>query len=481
VDPLVQEMFEGALPGQFDMGAWTLKNAFGKIIYPLWITYNYTFGYFGNPVRDFVKTVRNLHAMGHKGPTALKLAKAYTETWDAAVAKVKSESNPLVAEMLDNFAMPSPLENFNLYRSTDASYMDRLMADYHLQPETAGSFTKFIAKTPAGRGVLKLGQLMAFGGAVLETLPKTAGYKMLREDMGLAPREAALKVRQHIGTPPWYRKGKNAALHGSLIPFWNIFLRSWETDLRLMTKPGTRGAWWLHWSMTSGLWTVLKALGAVGAFGLAAKAVFDGQSDHTKTNKHVIPLGVMPPIPGEFGEDDEPGKSVALVIPMPETDRFINGVLYKVIVGLAGDRDQATWDKWTGLFSQMGGDVPGINPFLTVGLGWKQYLSSQNPMDLSRGSTVLTSREYLMGGWDGAGAMLHWSADELGMLNLLRYNRKSETTLEASVGVIPILNSLLKFDDAGYRDMERTKKRFEAQQRVLEKIRDKDNQPPGGF
>jgi hypothetical protein len=495
VDPLIAEMFKGVLPGQFDMGAWTLKHAFGRIIYPLWITYNYTFGYFTNPARDFLKTVRNLHAMGHKGPTALKLAKAYIETWNAAVAKVRGETNPLVAEMLDNFAMPSPLENFNLYQSSagnplenfnlyrgrDASYMDRLMADYHLQPETAGSFTKFISSKPAGRGVLKLAQLMAFGGAVGETISKTAGYQVMRHDMGLAPQEAALKTRWHVGTPPWYRKGKNATLHGSLIPFWNIFLRSWESELRLMTKPGTRGAWWLHWAMTSGLLTVIKALGAVGAFGLAIKAVYDGQSDHTKTNKHVIPLGVMPSIPGEFGEDDEPGKSVVLPIPMPETDRFINGVLYKVIVGLAGDQNQAIWDKWGNLLSQMGADVPGINPFATVGAAWGQYMSNQNPMDFSRGSPVLTSREHLMRGWEGTSAMLHWSAEEMGMLNLLRYNRNSESTLETTIGVIPILNSLIKFDDAGYREIERTKKRFEAQQRVLEKIRDQDNQPPGGF
>jgi len=470
VDPMIERIFEGVTPAHANAALQALSIGFQKILYPMWISYNPAFLFAKNPVRDFRRTARNLGALTNRPVRAyFDLAREYRAHWSTSVARLRGEVPPLIANMLDNFAIGSPFDSFvgNAYQSKNV--FDELMKQYSLAPEVDQSRfrnNKFIA--PVARFL----KGMQFYGQVFEALPKIAGFKILTEDLGWHPRAAAYLVRNFIGTPNYMKKGQNVALNGTLLPFYNIFLQGLQTDLQLATgrailpgpqggkrgqagtmgdtPPKTAGAWWLSWAIGGGLFTILKAAGKNGLLGERIEKILDGQSDYTLSNYDVVPIGEIPG--GEFGS-----KSVALRVPMDETQRIVNGMLYMMLNGLLErdpDQRQPAWEQFTSLVKYGGGQVPGLNPLLDIPHKWQLYLAGENPMDYYYGRPILTNDEHLRGGWDATVGMLKWTADQSGIRSFVRFNTQADTTLEGAIERTPIVNSLISISDYGYRQQQ---------------------------
>lgn len=446
VEPLVAEMLEHTTPGRGSAIVTGLNLLFRKIAYPMWVKYAPRFHMLTNPIRDFRRTARNLPA-GAGGPygSMVKLAKYYAKTWRSAVNRAQGRTDPLLTAMMENWAIGTPFDTFvaNAYRD---DYFAAMLRRFHLMPEAE---QEWWTKNVLGRGLDRMLNWITHVGQIVETLPKTSTYRITTEELGWEPRKAAHWVRNYFGTPHWQKRGRDAHTGGTIFPFINVFLRGWQADLQLMTKPNTRGAWWYKWAATNGLSTLLKALAKVGVLGAGLKSIYDGFSDYNNSNYETVPLGTV--TGGEFGK-----KAFGLRIPKDETARILDGIVYKVLVGaLSSDDELLTWRKWTDLLSYAGGQLPGLNPFLTIPSGWATYMSGQNPMDYFRNSPILANDEWLAGGWTGARGMLSWTAQELGVQNFIKYDPNADSTLEFTLSAVPVANSLFMVSDYGYREKQR--------------------------
>jgi hypothetical protein len=290
---------------------------------------------------------------------------------------------------------------------------------------------------------------LRFTGATFELLPKTGEYKALREELGWPARKAAQYIRNNIGTPPWLKKGTHAFEVDTFLPFYNIALRGIERNVKLTlgkVHAGGRMAWWYKWASTRGLWTVLKAMGAAGLLGAGIKEWYDLVGEQRKTNTDLIPLGIH-----QVGNRR---KAVGISIPKSESTRVLDGLVYKGLVAILrpkGEDQRRVWQHVADTTSFLGGEVPGLNPWVSVPAGWAAAMSGRNFYDRFTGNPVLTRDEELLGGPRAAKKVLSWSLKTSGLASYFAYNPEAKTTLESVIS-LPGLSRALMVTDYGVRE-----------------------------
>ncbi|HPC58775.1 MAG TPA: hypothetical protein PK689_07240, partial [Kiritimatiellia bacterium] len=323
VDPYIARAFEEVQPGHLRRVLKLLDYGFRSIFYPLYITYSAGFMLAMSPLRDYQRTAQNL--LGRKF-NRLRLWIDYLKTFSDARSRFYGQASPLIREMEANFALGTPYDTFSGLWRDDA--FAEILRRFHFLPneEARGLWDKFVF-APIHRAlapVEAVGELLdaklravtgwnvrpvhamlhpldtvEFYGMILDTLPKTASYRILRR-RGLTPAQAAQWVRNNAGLPAVHRKGLAVETVRALLPFWNVFIQGWRADAKLATAPKTRAGWWLRWALQDGWLAMLQGLAAGGMLGAALKELFDGISEYRKTNYQVLPLGFV--AGGEFGK-----------------------------------------------------------------------------------------------------------------------------------------------------------------------------------
>lgn len=441
VEPEMNKMFESQTPATADSVLQVLNTTFKQIFYPMWITYNPAFNLFMNPVRDFRRTQRNIPIKSNI-KSSVKLMNEYRKNYKSARKRLLHEADPLIAEMMDNFAIGSPYDSFtsNLYREDS---FEKMLEDFKFRPPAEQAAWK---KTKIVKPAIKLLKTIEFYGNIFETLPKIASYKILTKDLHMPPREAAHYVRNVLGTPNYMIKGTHISVAGNVIPFANIFVQGWKSDAHTAFKnPKTRAGWWYKWASTNGMATVLKAAAATGLLGVGLKELFAGIGEHDKTSYDILPLGTVNA--GMFGK-----KTAYLRLPKDETSRFLDAVMYKALVSMFSSDEGSK--QWSDVFAIGAGQFPGVHPAVKMSEGWGQYLSGKNPMDHFYDRPILTNDQWLEGGWEGTKGMLQWSGQQMGLSNFVRYNQNADTTLEAALYSTPVLNKVFKISDYGHREKQ---------------------------
>jgi hypothetical protein len=437
VDPLIAESFERATPGKLEKICRVLDWPFRTLFYPVWITYSAGFTA-ANLMRDFSRTRKAIGAMGSsKGmhaPGFPAIAMEYFKQLPAAYRRSAGKPDPLIAEMLENFAISLPeLDSSRSIAPERDDYLADLGDKYRYFPAARKGWTPPAAiQWPLGK--IKL------AASIVESVSKIAGYKLLRTKLKMQPGEAAAVVRRYVGTPFTMRRGSLAAVPRALVPFWNVFIQGAVADAKLLTDPKTASGWWWRWANTDGLIAVFAGLAASGALGAVLKSLYDGISEYVKTNYNVVPMGTVPG--GEYGQ-----KVLALTLPRDETSRFLSGVTYKAIRALYGQPKALQQ-----VFAFGEGQVPGINPVISIVKNWNDYAQGQNPMDDFRSRNIVPPREWEAGGWYSMKPMLAWTYNQTGLQDYLRYNPGDNTTVEVSVNQVPVVSRFLRLTDAGYRE-----------------------------
>lgn len=446
VDPAVAEMFEKLTPSFLSTVTTVMDRAFRKLVYPLIIKYNPAFQLVLGPARDLRRSLVNV-PRGRGFQLVGEFVRNYltflglppTEAAAAVRAYLRGEPHPLIAEMIAKQAIGTPLDNFarDLGRS-DA--MEKILRDYGLLPaDKQRAAWREIAKP-----ITWLLERIEFAGLTFEMLPKVAAYKLLTRDLGWSPREAAYFARNNVGVPNIYRKGRHTMVAEAVLPFFKVFANGLRADMQLATRPRTAGGWWARWAATDGAWTLLQAAAALGLLGAGIKELYDGISEYNKTNYNVLPLGTQ--------EGGEFGKRVMYVrLPRDEAQRFLSGLLYQAVMTVAGEGSK----PGAANVLNFGADqLPGLNPFGELVLGWTDYLEGENPKDSFRGRGVLTNAEWLAGGWPAMQGMLGWSAEQVGLTNFVRWDPTAATTKEMALSAVPGINRFLQTTDAGYRERQ---------------------------
>jgi hypothetical protein len=449
VDPYIAQAFDKLTPAEVSVVTKMFNGLFRGLVYPLIIRYNPGFQYFLNPYRDFKRSARNLGAAA--GVNRWTLMRNYVATWKNAKNFVKGRPDPLVDEMLQQAAIGLPVEGFSRLDRQDA--LSEVLKRYHLLDAPEQSKLK--------RAFMWLPRHIERAGAVREALPKFAAYKTLVKDRGMAPEEASYIVRNYVGTPNYKVKGQYGNVANVVVPFLNIFIQGYRADFKLATSPTTAGGWWMRWFINDGSKAMLIAMAEVGAFGTAIQQLFNGISEHDKSNYTVIPIGHQ--VGGEHGS-----KTVYVRLPRDETSRFLSAVTYKFTRLALGDKEARKFPSE--IFAVGGGIVPTTTPILQVADAWHDYLAGQNPIDPWRNQPVIPATEFKAGGWDSLKPMMVYSFSKSGLMNFVAYNKDADTTTELVMSGAPIINRVLKISDYGFREQQLDAERDEDRLKAIQKM-----------
>jgi hypothetical protein len=463
-DPYIAEAFDKGNPRTLWPIVKAADGVFRKFVYPLIITYNPAFLYIMSPLRDMQRTARNLPGLRFSvGGLPVEQARNLRQTGQRYTGQhtyttpsgrtYTGQGSPLIREMEAMLALGTPFDQF--IRGNRDDFMADLLRRMRVLPdgEVEGWFEN-VVWLPLRTALDKL----ELGGLTLDALAKTSAYSMLRKQ-GRSSREAGVWVRNNAGLPNINKKGLLVKQVRALVPFWNVFVQAWRADLKLMTHPTTRAGWWFRYFASNGLARVLLAVGATGALGAALKELFDGIGEYDKTNYLSVPVGATDG--ADFGR-----KTVYLRIPESETDRMIGALISKAIRSL-GPQDVALTD----ILDFGMGQIPSVNPVVSVPLKWSEYLRGQNPRDTFRGREIVPPREWQAGGLHSVEPMALWAVEQTGLMNFFRWDPRSETTWQLTLSATPGLNKFLKMSDQGYREQQRAVQDEQVAAAAAEKLR----------
>ena len=380
------------------------------------------------------------------------------------VNRISGQADDLLIEMLQNGAMVGPHESF--YATADShGALGDILRQYNMLPaeDQPAWARKWFVKP-----VLSYLRSIQFAGQIMEALPKVSAYKVLAKDLGWPTREAAAYVRNYMGVPNYMKKGNGISTPGILFPFINITMRSWESSMKLLAgrEKGRKSQadYLLSYLFFGGfLTTVMTVLAREGFFGDDMAGIFRKIPDRDVYAYHSIPVGTT--TTGDYGS-----KTAYLRWPVDEVDRAINGMVY---YGLTATLRQLKGEK-TGIgvgqiMAVPQGELPSLNPFLSLPAKWATYTAGMNPIDEHRGRSILTDDELKAGGWPAAKKMLIHSLDKMGVSNFLRYDEKSNTVSEFAVSSTAPINRFLKITDAG--ESERARDEVAGEEKAIAQVR----------
>ena len=443
VDPLIAHAFERLTPQGLGRVMRVLDFVFRKGFYKLYITYSPSFLLF-NPVRDFSRAWKSLPA-----PLPFSLGLSYFKAFSSAVSHVRGMPDGLAREMEANYAIGGPSTSLVQGHRDDA--FGDVMRKFELLPEKERHpvWDKWFM-----RPVVALDRGFQFFGAVQEALPKMAAYRLLRKDFGLSPEDAAVEVRNHIGTPNTAKHGTAIRVIRPVLPFFNVFTQGARADLKKI-NPKSQSGWLWKWAATDGIWAILSGVAAAGLLGAGLKELFGGMSEYDKTNYNVIPVGTS--VGGDFGVRVHYAR-----IPRDESSRLMSGLTYKLTRLLAGSSPE----QFTDLFAFGAGQMPSINPAVSIPARWIGYAAGHNPTDPFRGRPIIGRSEFTAGGMASLKPMLSSTLGQSGAGNFVSWNDQAQTTTELTLSAIPGLKSLIKTSDYGFREQQMAREDMVAQERA---------------
>jgi hypothetical protein len=275
-------------------------------------------------------------------------------------------------------------------------------------------------------------------GQALEWEMKIAGMLHLdrtQPDMPEAQKREI--VRERAGSPDFLQHGTANWLIDAVWPFYNPAKQGWRSAWHAWREsPGKQLLMALKYSVLPKL-----LMAAAGAGGLAAvlgrrraediQEMYKSIPTYDQTNYDAIPLAWV--------GDPEQRKVLYFRGVEEEEERVIGGILFEI---LNGDLNPMTPVRFGA------GQLPGVNPMAEVAGAWWTYLAEdRNPHDAWRGRSVIPQSEFEAG--EGTGAMLKWSANQLGAGIIGRFHTESpddpDTAVERVLRLPIISNSLGRF------------------------------------
>ena len=446
----IVEMFEREDHSLLAQVVGPLDGLWRNVFYPIIITYNPVFQFIRNPLRDARRTSLNLpHGVGVEQAaimrvTNAKMVRAFVE---------HGQISPEIAAALEARVMTPPMGTWQA-TSGAVDEFTAIARWFGLTPEVKGAWERKALLKP----IAALGERIRIAGLVRELVPKVGTFRILTEQLGWGPEEAAYFVRNHIGTPNYTKQGTMTRVANAIFPFTNVMMKGWQSDLRLIRKgftgrdPGaaagkqrkSAASWWLRWMLTSGSLRVLQAAGAAGVLGVGIKKLYDRVGDYYLSNYDVLPIG------DTDGGAFDGKKTTMVILPRDPTDRILGALTYqfsKAIFDSSMGKPVHPGELVPKGFSFVSSDVPGLNPAIKIALGWASYVQGN-----FKSRNVLTDQQQRAGGWPAVKTMLAWTLQQTGASSFIQYDPTSGSTLEIGVGVIPGINGLVRVTDNGLRE-----------------------------
>lgn len=453
-------MWEDKSPAERDAILRLLSTGFQKLVYGAIIRYNPAFQLFMSPARDLQRSLTNMPG-GIKGRSLFLMRLMDPETWAASADWAKGDigKTNLMREMIQNAATGGPHSAFGGKMGSADDSIDGILHKFHLQDKHSRNV--FV------RSVMAPLKAIEFAGQVLGMLPKASAYKVMVKDMGVPAPAAANTIRNHIGIPNYHKKGRHVSSAGALVPFLNIFLRSYDSlqrNLRGAESNMNAKEWWIAWLFAGGgIMAVMQTLAKEGVLGEDLRKLYSRVPEWDMTNFAVLPLGEVPT--GDTG-----GKTVYARLPQDEGLRVINGIVGKILSSaIRTAKGDPTAPQIGDVFAGISSQVPGTNTLVEAAQNWSTFLAGRNPRDSFRNRNILSDDQWLAGGWEATVPMLGWTLGASGITNFFNYDIEADNLTELSISATPVLNRLIKISDRGvYQNQAKVE---EADKRDMAKVR----------
>ena len=453
-------MWEDKSPAERDAILRLLSTGFQRLVYGAIIRYNPAFQLFMSPLRDLQRSLTNMPG-GIKGRARFVMRLLDPEAWGASIDWAQGDvgKTQLMREMIESAATGGPHSAFGGPMGSNDDSIDAILRKFHLQDSKSRNLLT--------RAIMAPLKAIEFAGQILQMLPKASAYKVLVKDMGMPAPQAANTIRNHIGIPNYYKKGRHAQSAGAIVPFLNIFLRSYESlqrNFRGAERNMNAKEWWLAWLFTGGgLIAVLQTLAKEGVLGEELQKLYSRVPNWDMTNFAVLPLG-------NVSTGDTGGKTAYLRLPQDEGLRVINGVVGKVLsASIRSAKGDPTAPQLGDVFAGISSQVPGQNTLIEVGQNWTTFLAGRNPRDDFRNRNILSEDQWLAGGWEATKPMLGWTLGATGITNFFNYDTEADTLTEMTISATPVLNKFLKISDRGV--YQNDLKLNQADERDMAKVR----------
>lgn len=453
-------MWQDKSPAERDAILRLLSTGFQRLVYGAIIRYNPAFQLFMSPARDLQRSLTNMPG-GIKGRARFLMRLLDPEAWGASIDWAQGDvgKTQLMREMVESAASGGPHSAFGGRMGNDDDSIDAILRKFHLQDSKSRNLLT--------RAIMAPLKAIEFAGQILQMLPKASAYKVLVKDMGMPAPQAANTIRNHIGIPNYYKKGRHASSAGAIVPFLNIFLRSYESlqrNFRGAERNMNAKEWWLAWLFTGGgLIAVLQTLAKEGVLGEELQKLYSRVPNWDMTNFAVLPLG-------NVSTGDTGGKTAYLRLPQDEGLRVINGVVGKVLsASIRSAKGDPTAPQLGDVFAGISSQVPGQNTLIEVGQNWTTFLAGRNPRDDFRNRNILSEDQWLAGGWEATKPMLGWTLGATGITNFFNYDTEADTLTEMTISATPVINKFLKISDRGV--YQNDLKLNQADERDMAKVR----------
>lgn len=438
VDPYLAEMFETYTPYEMH-NIVKVSGQFNRFFKPLVTTYNISWGLYSNIIRDTKRTYKNLNAIlprvgTKKGVSIVEFIYTWLKSIPEARKFQRHDITPLLKEALENRAFTSPFTTFDS-QANEADWLKPIIRRFKPASDSAHQMT---LKKKLIQPISKILEGVELVGSTLETTSKLAGYQIVRKRVEGAKQRGFI-VRNYVGTPNFIDGGTQKQFDNNVFVFSNVMLQALRTDIELASHPQTKSGYWFRTMQVDILPKMLMLAGAAGLFGELVKEIYEKATEYDKTNYLVIPLGLA-----------NNGKAVYWRIPQDETGRFFSALVWKLGSYLNGDL------KKPEQIAQLGaGWIPSMTPIWEVAGGWLNYIQGRNPYDSYRGRPVVDDTTWKAGGLPVFTKMVQWTSNELGLSQFTTYTDETDSTFDATIKTIPVINRAIRSTDYGLTEKER--------------------------
>lgn len=433
VDPYLAKAFERYDPTSMH----TLIRAargFNRIFKQLVTTYNISWGFYSNIIRDTKRTQKNINAILSSIDQKLSI-REFVMTWlgsiPTAARLAKGELNDLSRSMIENKAYATTFIQYNPYADEDSDFR-ALLTRFGIAKDEENPAKKIAERSWFGRLGMKILEGIKFAGGTFEATTKVAGYQILSKRIENA-RKVGFLTRTYVGTPNFLAGGIMKETDNNVFVFSNILLQGMRSDWELANKPTTRGGYWMQTFVLDVMPKLAMVAVAAGLFGDPLKELLDKATEYDKTNYIVIPLG-----------QTRDGKAVYWRIPHDEMGRFYAALAWKLGQAISGELKRPDQVMTVGV-----GMLPSLSPVFDISGAWIQWAQGRNPYDSFYGRTVADETTWNAGGIPRFKKMLQWTANNSGLTQFATYDPVRQTTTEYRLSQIPVVNRAIKITDYG--------------------------------
>ncbi len=412
------------------MDAWDRMNSFFKQIFT---AANPGFQVMNIP-RDMSSLVMNLRGMSYS-----KALKYYIKVAGASKRFAEGEHDPLIQEMLRRKVLITPQNRWSSV-AHDVEMESIINRFSDKENEYAHWYSKVLG--PLLDRVEMLGQMG-------EAISKVAGFQYLKDNQAkfnLTDEDINHLVRFQAGSPPFLVAGKQTRVIGRVLLFFNPHVQGFRRSFEAARLQGPEYAAKLMKYVF--LPKFLQYLAWAGVFGAATRTAYRRVSSYNHANYHILSLGEGPN-----------KKSIALKIPMDDTERFYGGLFWYMLTSQPVTKTLAALgytvpqgdvgQDFTKLFAYTAGQAPNLTPGVGAMVDLVQYASGHIPYDYFRGKPGIPQTIFDAGGMRSHEAMLKYELNQLGAGLVYRFDtgdlQKVKSTLDKILGAPVIGNVLSRF------------------------------------